>query len=99
MKLTVSFTILLLLATALQITSHANPMVTEVTPAENINPSSSDPILNNLAQPAAIANDKKSGQTSNNIKAKSEPSWWSWLTSSSSKPAYFHYVDFIELIE
>ena len=72
---------------------------TELTPADNINPSKSEPALNNHPQEATLQLDDKMTQTAKDINAKSKPSWWNWLTNTSKKPAYFHYIDIIELLE
>jgi hypothetical protein len=72
---------------------------TELTPAENINPSKAEPTLNNHPQEATLKLDDSMTQTTKDINVKSKPSWWKWLANSSKKPAYFHYIDIIELLE
>jgi hypothetical protein len=70
----------------------------ELNPADNVNPSKSDPALNNHTREAVIILDDNMTQSAKDINAKSKPSWWNWLTSTSKKPAYFHYIDIIELL-
>lgn len=70
----------------------------ELNPADKMNPSKADPTLSNHQEAALKLHDNIT-QTNKDINAKSQPSWWNWLTSTSKKPAYFHYIDIIELLE
>ncbi|MFT5452741.1 MAG: hypothetical protein ACI9N9_002236 [Enterobacterales bacterium] len=71
----------------------------ELSPADKINPSKTVPTLNNQPQEAALKLDDNMTQTAKDINTKSKPRWWNWLTSTSKKPAYFHYIDIIELLD
>jgi len=68
----------------------------EATPIDNIGPSQSEPPIGYLPEDNALINttllDKPINQCS------SQPSWWNWLLSTSSKPANFHYIDIMELL-
>ncbi len=65
---------------------------------DSISPSQTEPALGYLPEDNAltITNnlllDKSIGQCSH------QPSWWNWLLSTSSKPANFHYIDIMELL-
>ncbi len=68
----------------------------DATPVDNINPAQSEPAISYLPEDNALLNvtllDKPVSQCS------SQPSWWNWLLSTSSKPANFHFIDFMELL-
>ncbi len=68
----------------------------EATPVDTISPSQSEPAIGYLPEDNALIYmtvlDKSISQCS------SQPSWWNWLLSTSSKPAYYHYIDFMELL-
>jgi len=71
---------------------------TELDPAKNIKPAQSQPVLENLPERTELAVEEKDIQKANQQNAKSKPSWWKWLTNASKKPASFHYIDIIELL-
>jgi len=70
----------------------------EATPVDSISPSQSEPAIGHLPEDTtlAITNntvlDKPMGQCG------SQPNLWNWLLNASSKPANFHYIDIIELL-
>ncbi|PCJ45131.1 MAG: hypothetical protein COA74_16235 [Gammaproteobacteria bacterium] len=79
----------------LQTTSYA----AELNPSDTINPTKSEPSLKNHPEASVIKRDDKRVQSTKVISDKVGSSWWNWLTNSSSKPAYFHYVDMLELLD
>jgi len=70
----------------------------ELNPSDKINPSEAAPTLNNQPQKVTLKLDENTTTAADDINAKSKPSWWSWFTNTSKKPAYFHYIDVIELL-
>ena len=70
----------------------------ELNPSDNIKPSQNEPSLGNLPQKSTLTIDEKKIEAPIDCKSKSEPSWWNWLTNASTKPANFHYIDIIELL-
>jgi len=74
--------------------THAN----ELTPKDNIRPSQIEPSLGNAPEKELIRKEEANIPTVDSSKKQYKPSWWKWLTSSSKKPANFHYIDIIELI-
>lgn len=79
----------------LQPVAHA----TELSPADNIKPPKSEPSMNNLPKRTTLTMEAKELQQGAVQINKSKPSWWKWLTNTSNKPASYHYIDIIELLE
>jgi len=71
---------------------------TELTPADKINPTKADPALNNHAQQPALKLEDNASLSTREIKAKAKLNLWNWLKNTSKKPAYFHYLDILELL-
>jgi len=69
----------------------------EINPADHIKPDELQPKFESMRDNSQL-NQAISDSTTHQIK-KSEPSWWGWLTNSSRKPANFHYIDIIELLD
>ena len=67
-------------------------------PTDQVNPSKSEPVLDKAPESSKISSTSELNDKDDTILTITDQSWWAWLTNSSSKPAYFHYVDFIELI-
>ncbi|MCP4411191.1 MAG: hypothetical protein GY808_01255 [Gammaproteobacteria bacterium] len=68
----------------------------DATPVDNINPAQSEPAIRYLSEDNALINITLLDQPVS--QCRSQPSWWNWLLSASSKPANFHYIDFLELL-
>ena len=68
----------------------------EFSTTNNSNPSQSESLPGHLSEDSTINAEKLKAQSTNFKKAK--PGFWQWLTSSSNKPANFHYIDIIELL-
>jgi hypothetical protein len=87
-KLLVTLTVLACLVFTLTINA------VEITPADSPNPVELTPDFEGLGSANQLIQDK-----ANDPQAKKKKhSWWSWLTSTSRKPANFHYIDFMELL-
>lgn len=70
----------------------------ELNPVENLNPPQSEPSMAHLPERATlIMGDKKDLLNAGN--SKNKPSWWNWLTNASNKPANFHFIDILELLD
>lgn len=70
----------------------------ELNPVENLNPPQSEPSMAHLPERATLIMDEKQDQL-NTGNSKSKPSWWNWLTNASNKPANFHFIDILELLD
>ena len=65
----------------------------EIKPTDSGNPVELTPDFDGLGSGNQLMQDKNT-----NLQGKKKQrSWWSWLTSTSRKPANFHYIDFMEL--
>ena len=71
-------------------------LAAELSPSNNIKPSQSESIPGQLPEDSTINAEKMKAQKTNFKKAR--PGFWQWLTCSSNKPANFHYIDIIELL-
>jgi len=67
-------------------------------PVDTINPAQSEPAIGYLHEDPSINTQIKVLDGKLRNQCNSQPSWWSWLISASSKPANFHYIDFMELL-
>ena len=70
----------------------------ELRPSDTIKPSHSEPVLGELPEGSSLTMEEKETQQSSIDNSKSEPSWWNWITNASRKPANFHFIDIIELL-
>lgn len=87
-------TALLVLASPLTVSTVS---AVEITPIDEIEPDN----LQNDLQDLGAANELTQSQTAaqTDLKQKSKPSIWSWLTNQSRKPASYHFIDIIEILE
>ena len=69
----------------------------EIAPIEKLDPEDLQNDLDNLGSSNELNRNTKSLQTNKAKKAK--PSIWCWLTNQSRKPANFHYIDIIEILD
>jgi len=67
-------------------------------PVDTINPVQSEPAIGYLHEDISL--DSKNNVLDEKLsnQCSSQPSWWNWLVNASSKPANFHYIDIMELL-
>ncbi len=71
----------------------------EANPVDTINPSRSEPALGSQPQDTILNDLDDHFLNKTTDQCLSQPSWWSWLLSASGKPANFHYIDIMELLD
>ena len=92
-KAKLSFLVLVTLLVAMPFSNAA-----QLNPTKDINPTQSEQSMGTLQDNAVLSVGESDLDNSLKVIDKSKPSLWNWLTSASSKPAYFHYIDILELI-
>ena len=71
----------------------------ELRPSDTIKPSQSEPALGELPEGSNLTMEERDIQQNSNGNSKSKPSWWNWITNASRKPANYHFIDIIELLD
>ncbi|MBT8449944.1 MAG: hypothetical protein KJO69_09650 [Gammaproteobacteria bacterium] len=69
----------------------------EITPIEQVDPERLQDELDNLGARNELA--QQSNTVLSKSTKKSKPSVWAWLTNQSRKPANFHFIDIIEILD
>lgn len=69
----------------------------EIAPIEQINPEKLQDELEGLEAGNELSQTQTSLQAASPNKSK--PSIWSWLTNQSRKPAVYHFIDIIEILD
>lgn len=67
-------------------------------PVDTINPAQSEPAIGYLPEDTSLDSKDNVQEGKSNNQCSSQPSWWNWLVSASNKPANFHYIDIMELL-
>ena len=75
------------------------PTTSAADPSGSISPNQTEQALNDGSRYADSHVIERISQQDLNCASKSKPSLWNWLTKASHKPAYFHYIDIIELLQ
>lgn len=70
----------------------------ELNPTDQIKPTHSKPSLNTLPDRADLNPEGKNPQQIADHHTQTKPSWWNWLTNASKKPASYHFIDMLELL-
>ena len=74
----------------------ANLSAVEINPSDTVDPVEHAPAFEAIGATNQLVQDKANNNLSGNLKKQT---WWGWLTNTSRKPANFHYIDFIELLQ
>ncbi|NNJ72248.1 MAG: hypothetical protein HKP09_03595 [Enterobacterales bacterium] len=69
----------------------------EIAPIEQIDPERLQDDLDNLGARNELTQQSKTVLSTSTKKSK--PSVWAWLTNQSRKPANFHFIDIIEILD
>lgn len=70
----------------------------EVNPSDNINPVQSEPAIGHLPEDINLNEKDINALAEISVQYGNHPNWWNWITSASSKPANYHYIDILELL-
>lgn len=71
---------------------------TELNPADQMKPAQPRPSLDSLQDNAAFDSADNNHSPNADRKPNNPPTWWTWLTGNSKKPASYHFIDILELL-